>query len=61
MNFLRMDTPNLSKKINVRTDPVVKEKLWERAIETGDSINKIINRYIIDGLKHDNMQIDKEI
>ena len=60
MNCNKLINPNKWKSVFVRTDPEVKKKLDKIANVTGDSINKIINKYIRQGLVQD-MGAKKEI
>ena len=61
MNFHQHETPMTWKTIFVRTDPEIKELLDKKSDETGDSLNKIVNSYIIEGLSKDCPVVDEEV
>ena len=60
MNFHQHAIPRDWQQINVRVDPEIKELLIKRHYETGDSINKIVNNYIVAGLQQEVLHDDEE-
>ena len=61
MNFHQHKTPMTWETLIVRTDPEVKRLLDNLSDETGDSLNKIVNGYIMEGLSKESIVPDEEV